>query len=74
MRKWFLWKWVWYCSVCDWMFFKNRTVIVVGWWNSAFTEALYLSDICEKVILVHRNENIKAENVLVDKVKSRKNI
>lgn len=68
-----LWKWVSYCATCDWMFFKNRTVAIVGWWNTAITEALYLSDICEKVYILVRSK-IRAEDVWVDKVKARENI
>jgi len=73
-EKEFLGKWVSYCATCDWNFFRNRDVIIVGWWNTALTEALYLAEICNKVYLVHRKDTFRAENTWVDKVKNTKNI
>lgn len=70
----FLWKWVSYCATCDWMFFKNREVIIVWGWNTALTESLYLSEICKKVYLVHRSENFKAETIWIEQAKKRENI
>jgi len=73
-EKEFLWKWVSYCATCDWMFFRNKNIAVVGWWNTALTEALYLSEICKKVYIIHRREVFRAENVRVDRVKAKNNI
>lgn len=70
----FLWKWVSYCATCDWMFFKNRDVVIVWWGNTALTEALYLAEICNKVYLVHRKDTFRAENIWVEQVKSKSNI
>lgn len=70
----FLGKWVSYCATCDWMFFRNRDVVIVGWWNAALTEALYLAEICNKVYLVHRKDTFRAEDSWVDKVKKIENI
>jgi thioredoxin reductase (NADPH) len=70
----FLGKWVSYCATCDWMFFRNRDVVIVWWWNSALTESLYLAEICNKVYLVHRKDTFRAEDSWVDKVKQTKNI
>lgn len=70
----FLWKWVSYCATCDWMFFKNRDVIMVGGWNTAITEALYLADICKKVYLVHRKDTFRAEDSWVEKMRETENI
>ena len=70
----FLWKWVSYCATCDAMFYKWLTVAIVWWWNSALTEALYLSWICSKVYLIHRRGSFRAESVWVDKVKETSNI
>lgn len=70
----FLWKWVSYCATCDGMFFRNRDVIMVWWWNTAITEALYLSDICNKVYLVHRRDTFRAEESWIEKMKSKENI
>ena len=73
-EKEFLGKWVSYCATCDWMFFKNRDIVMVGGWNTAVTEALYLSDICKKVYLVHRKDTFKAEDSWVEKMKATENI
>lgn len=70
----FLWKWVSYCATCDGNFFKNMTVVVAGWWNTALTEAIYLSDICKKVYLVHRRDTFRAETTWVEQAKKRENI
>ncbi len=70
----FLGKWVSYCATCDGMFFKWRDIIMVGGWNTAITEALYLADICNKVYLVHRKDTFRAENSWVEKMKSKENI
>lgn len=73
-EKEFMWKWVSYCATCDWMFFKWRDVIIVWGWNTALTEAIYLSDICNKVYLVHRRDTFRAEDSWVDIAKKRENI
>ena len=73
-EKEFLGKWVSYCATCDWMFFKDRDVIVVWWWNTAVTEALYLSEIANKVYLVHRRDSFRAEDSWVEKAKAKENI
>lgn len=70
----FIWKWVSYCATCDGMFYRWKEVVVVGWWNTALTEALYLSEVCMKVHLVHRWSEFRAEQVLIDRVKNSKNI
>lgn len=73
-EKEYFWKWVSYCATCDWMFFKNREIVIVWGWNTALTESLYLSEICKKVYLVHRSENFKAENIWIEQAKKRENI
>lgn len=70
----FLWKWVSYCATCDGNFFKDRDVIIVGWWNTAVTESLYLAELCKKVYLVHRRDTFRAEDIWVEKVKKTSNI
>ena len=60
-----------YCATCDGMFYKGKTVAVIGAGNTAFTEALYLSDICKKVYIIHRNEKFKASISLSRKVKAK---
>ncbi|MFK7779555.1 MAG: thioredoxin-disulfide reductase [Candidatus Gracilibacteria bacterium] len=73
-EKEFLGKGVSYCATCDGMFFKGRDVIMAGGGNTAVTEALYLSDICNKVYLVHRRDTFRAENSWIEKMKSKDNI
>ncbi len=62
------------CATCDGFFYKNKSVIVVGGGNTAVEEALYLSNICKKVTLVHRREKLRAEKILQDRVFKRNNI
>ncbi len=52
-----------YCAACDGMFFRGKTVAVIGGGNSAAHDALYLSKICKKVILIHRRDTLRAEKV-----------
>lgn len=52
-----------YCAACDGMFFRGKTVAVVGGGNSAAADALYLSKICEKVYLIHRREQLRATKI-----------
>ena len=65
----FLWKWVSYCATCDGMFFKDREVVIVWWWNTAVTESLYLAEICKKIYLVHRKNTFRAEDIWLEKIK-----
>lgn len=69
-EKEFAGKGVSYCAVCDGFFFKDKVVTVVGGGNTAVSEALYLSDICKKVFLVHRRDKLKADKVSVKKLES----
>ncbi|MBI5076768.1 FAD-dependent oxidoreductase [Candidatus Falkowbacteria bacterium] len=63
-----------YCATCDGPLFKNKIVAVVGAGNSAFDAADYLSKICKKVYLIHRSEKFRADAVMIDSVKKRKNV
>ena len=63
-----------YCATCDGMFYKGKEVAVVGAGNTAFEEANFLSDLCKKVYIIHRNENFKASQSLIKKVKAKNNI
>ena len=52
-----------YCAACDGMFYKNKTVAVVGGGNSAAADALLLSRIAKKVIIIHRRDTLRATKV-----------
>lgn len=52
-----------YCAACDGMFYKDKTVVIVGGGNSAVADALILSRVARKVILVHRRDSLRAEKV-----------
>ncbi len=56
------------CATCDGFFYKNELCCVVGGGNTAVEEALYLSNIAQKVYLVHRRDKFKAEAILIDKL------
>lgn len=63
-----------YCALCDGNLYKNKIVAVVGGGNAALEEALYLADICEKVILLNRSSLLRGEEELQKRVKNHKNI
>lgn len=52
-----------YCAACDGMFYKGKTVAVVGGGNSAAADALLLSRLCEKVIVIHRRDTLRATKI-----------
>lgn len=56
------------CATCDGFFFRDQEVAVIGGGNTAVEEALYLSNICSKVYLVHRRDKLKSEKILQDKL------
>ena len=53
-----------YCATCDGAFFKNQRTAVVGGGNTAVTDAMFLSRICEKVYLIHRRDELRADRLL----------
>ena len=63
-----------YCATCDGAFFKGNDVAVVGGGNTAFEDAVYLSKICNKVYIVHRRDEFRADKILQEEAKQKENI
>lgn len=63
-----------YCATCDGAFYKGKSVVCVGGGNTALHEALYLSNICDMVYLIHRREELRASKDIQDKVMNKSNI
>ncbi len=56
------------CATCDGFFYRQKKVAVIGGGNTAVEEALYLSNICSEVVLVHRRDSLRAEKILQDRL------
>ncbi len=67
-------KGVGYCAACDGMFYRGKTVVVVGGGNSAAADALLLSKICAKVIVVHRRDSLRATKVYHEPLMKAQNV
>ena len=63
-----------YCAACDGMFYKGKTVVVVGGGNTAAADAIMLSRIAEKVILVHRRDTLRATKIYHEPLRKAANV
>lgn len=63
-----------YCATCDGLLYKEKEVCVVGGGNSALEESLYLSKICKKITIINRSSKLRADEILIEKVKNTANI
>lgn len=63
-----------YCATCDGNFYRGADVAVVGGGNTAFEDALFLSNLCKKVYLIHRRSEFRAEKVLQQEVLAKSNV
>ena len=63
-----------YCATCDGAFFKDKTAVVVGGGNMAVEDAIFLSRICRKVYLVHRREELRADEILQESLLASGNV
>ena len=63
-----------YCAHCDGRFYKGKTVAVIGGGNTAVGDALYLSNLADKVYLIHRRDSFRASSVMVDSLAKADNI
>lgn len=63
-----------YCATCDAAFFRGQDVLIAGGGNTALEDALYLSNNCNKVFMVHRRDTFRGEKITQDAVLARENI
>ena len=63
-----------YCAACDGAFFKDKKIIVVGGGDTACSEALFLANLSDKIIMIHRKDRFRAQKALADRVLANKNI
>lgn len=73
-EKRFIGKGVSFCATCDGNFFKDKIVALVGGGSTALEDAAYLSNIAKKVFLIHRREQFRGEEILVERIKKTPNV
>ena len=70
----YLGKGVSYCATCDGMFFRDRNVAVAGGGNTALEDALFLSNYCKEVALIHRRDTFRGEQKMVEELQKKDNV
>ena len=63
-----------FCALCDGNLYKDKDVVIIGGGNSALEEAIYLSNICNKVVIVHRKDKFTAEDSMIETISTLKNV
>lgn len=63
-----------YCATCDGAFFRGKDVALVGGGNTAIEDALFLSNLCRNVYIIHRRESFRADKVAVEELSKRENV
>jgi len=63
-----------YCATCDGMFFRGKDVVVVGGGNTALEDANFLSNYCNRVHLIHRRDQFRGEEKLVERLRDKDNV
>lgn len=63
-----------YCATCDGMFYRDKTVVIVGGGNTAVADAIFLAKICKKVYLVHRRDELRASKTYMESLEKTANI
>lgn len=63
-----------YCAVCDGAFYKDKTATVIGGGDTALDDAMYLSDICSRVNLIHRRDEFRGSKLTLEHLKAKENV
>lgn len=63
-----------YCAVCDGAFYKDKTATVIGGGDTALDDAMYLSDICSRVNLIHRRDEFRGSKLTLERLKAKENV
>lgn len=63
-----------YCAVCDGAFYKDKTATVIGGGDTALDDAMYLSDICSRVNLIHRRDEFRGSRLTLEHLKAKENV